>query len=380
MDGIMQYFKEMLNETTYKIILSKPKKNQNTNYRKIVIDKVSEEKYLIEKYTAKQVFHTNMIFDEAFEFVIDLIKTDFSSCNAWDEKNEYSFYIDRVGNINFSKKKHSKTAPTMRVKHNKDKKHIIEEGTIIEPLIDLGIFTAEGKIIKGMYNKFKQINRILEIINDEMEDLKGRPITVVDYGCGKSYLTYILYYYFKEIKNIDITMIGVDEKKDVIDNCNNIAKKYNYENLKFIVGDIGNYEYDGEVDIVIALHACDTATDYALFNAIRKNIKLIFAAPCCQHELFGQIKSDKYKWLIKHGVIKERFSSLITDAIRCNILEYYGYKTQLVEFVPFEHTPKNILIRAVKKRDTVSPQRLDEVKSLAAEFNLDPTLLRLINM
>ena len=227
---------------------------------------IPENKYLIEKYTKEQVFHTDMMYDEAFEFVLEIIQTDFSSCNAWDEKNEYSFYIDRIGNINYSKKKHSNTAPAMRVKHNKDKKHIIEEGTIIEPLIDLGIFTAEGKIIKGMHNKFKQINRILEIINDGVECLKGLPITVVDYGCGKSYLTYILYYYFKEIKNLDITMIGVDKKEEIINNCNNIAPKYKYENLKFIAGNVENYEYEGNVDIVIALHACDTATDYALFN------------------------------------------------------------------------------------------------------------------
>ena len=229
-----------------------------------------------------------------------------------------------------------------------------------------------------MHNKYKQINRILEIINDEVEKLNKQSITVVDYGCGKSYLTFVLYYYFKHVRNLDITMIGIDRKEEVIKNCRKIAEKYKYDKLKFIAGDIESNEYEDDVDIVIALHACDTATDYALFHALKKKADYIFVAPCCQHEICGQIKNDEYMWILRHGALKERLSALLTDAIRCNILEYFGYKTQLVEFVPFEHTPKNLLIRAVRKRNGKTPKRLEEVNRLVADYNLNPTLLKLI--
>ena len=210
--------------------------------------------------------------------------------------------------------------------------------------------TQDGKIVRTKMDKFRQINRFLEFVEDILPQLdKDRELTLLDFGCGKSYLTFAMYYYLHELKGYDIRIIGLDLKTDVILHCNELAKKYGYEKLTFLVGDIADYEGVDLVDMVVTLHACDTATDYALAKAVGWNAKVILSLPCCQHEVNKQIQSEDYSLLTRYGIIKERFSALTTDAIRANLLECCGYKTQLLEFIDFEHTPKNILIRAVRR-------------------------------
>ena len=273
-------------------------------------------------------------------------------------------------------KKSSDTRTQKDLSHNKQKKYILEEGKPVGFLIDLGVMTKEGKIVASRYDKFRQINRFLEFIEDVIPYLsKDREQTIIDFGCGKSYLTFAMYYYLKEIKGLDIRIIGLDLKKDVIMHCNLLARKYGYKKLNFYVGDIADYKDVSSVDMVVTLHACDTATDYALAKAVKWGAKVILSVPCYQHEANGQIQSDELMPVLKYGILKERMSSILTDAIRANRLEIAGYQTQILEFIDMEHTPKNLLIRGAytgKKADSRGVDNLEDM------FNLNLTLDRLM--
>ena len=263
--------------------------------------------------------------------------------------------------------------------HNRKKQYILEEGTMVPFLRDLGVMTEEGKIVRTKFDKFRQINRFLEFIEDILPQLdKGREVTILDFGCGKSYLTFAMYYYLHELKQYDIRIIGLDLKSEVIRHCNELSKKYGYEKLTFLEGDIADYEGVDRVDMVVTLHACDTATDYALAKAVGWHAKVILSVPCCQHEINGQIENDVLKPILKHGLLKERFSAIVTDALRAEYLEREGYEVQVLEFIDMEHTPKNILISAI---DTVKKGKNSKrIKDCEAFLNVEPTLGRLLGM
>jgi len=370
-----------------KMIISKPRKKDG-EYKKIVVER--KEKYFqIAKYTAKQVFHENITPEQIASVCYELTNGFFGQVNAWTSDTEYYILISKKGIPSLKSKKIKivsadacdSVASSSNTSHNRKKNYILEEGTPIPPLVDMGIFTKEGMVVKSMYDKFKQINRFIEMIDDSIREQNLTSINVIDFGCGKTYLTFILYYYFTEIKKIQANIIGLDLKKDVIQNCNTVAKKYYYTNLRFELGDINGYKAPFDVDMVITLHACDTATDYALYNAISWNARMIFSVPCCQHELNAQITPTNLSILSDYGIIKERFSALATDAIRGKLLEACGYKTQLLEFIDFAHTPKNILIRATKKAvrpRNVTEKALEKVDALCDEFNFKPTLYELL--
>lgn len=247
---------------------------------------------------------------------------------------------------------------------------------IIPPLIDLGILTKDGNIIQASYDKYKQINRFIEIIDDNIKDEKK--LKIIDFGCGKSYLTFIVYYYLTFIKKIECEIIGLDLKNDVIDFCNSLVEKYKYSNIKFLKGDIADFTDENNIDMIITLHACDTATDYALYHAIRMKCKYIFSVPCCQHEINQELSSDKFHIINKFGILKERFSAILTDSIRANILQYCGYKTQLLEFVDFENSPKNLLIRATLTNNKPNKEIKEEIDKVIEEYNISQTLYNLI--
>lgn len=363
-----------------KIVLSNVA-DKEQRIQRVQIEK-KEKHFQIAQYTDKQVFHKNVDEEELISFCIEEFGVNFLQLNAWMLRGEASLKLTKKRKLLFDIKKADNSALADEVRENNRKKnYILEEGRVIEPLIDMGIFTKEGKIVSSMYDKFKQINRFIEIIDDELKKKIITHLNIIDFGCGKSYLTFIVYYYLTEIKKIKVNMIGLDLKEDVIRKCNKAAKKYGYENLSFELGDINGYSAPFKVDMVITLHACDMATDFALYNAINWGAGYIFSVPCCQHELNAEIKSEKFSLMTRYGIIKERFSALVTDAIRGNLLEYMGYNVNLLEFVDLSHTPKNILIRAVKnpnKAENVKLRAMDDVKRMMDEFGLSQALYRMI--
>lgn len=281
---------QITGQRVYKIIVSKPS-DKSAKYRKIEIEK-KETVYQAAAYTEKQVFHEKIDPGRLCDYLSECIGTDFLQLNAWDGNSEYMLLISKKGKVTYRCKKQAEGAAKVQESHNRKKKYLLEEGTVIPPLIDMGVFTAEGKVVRTMYDKFRQINRFLEIIEDGVRDYPYDHLNIIDFGCGKSYLTFILYYYFSEVKKMNVQIIGLDLKDEVIKNCNLAAEKYGYQNLHFELGDINGYQTPFPVDMVVTLHACDTATDYALYNAVQWNAKMIFSVPCCQHELNGQIKTD----------------------------------------------------------------------------------------
>lgn len=263
--------------------------------------------------------------------------------------------------------------------HNRTKQYILQEGKPVDFLVGLGVQTPEGKITRSRYDKFRQINRYLEFMEDVLDKLPtDRTIRIIDFGCGKSYLTFAMYYYLHVLQGRDIFVTGLDLKKDVIAHCNELAKKCGYDRLQFEVGDISTYNGSDRVDMVVSLHACDTATDYAIYKAVKWGARVIMAVPCCQHEINRQITCKELQPLLKYGLIKERMSALITDAVRANLLEEQGYDTQILEFIDMEHTPKNLLIRAVKKEGVAKMGRKNSVEDTLEFLQISPTLQKLL--
>ncbi len=382
MDELKKIITTMTASSIVKMIISKPSEKTNL-YKKIVIER-KQTYFQAAKYTEKQVFHDNINTEELEVYLQETILNSYLQVNAWDMEKEHILLISKKGKITYKTKNLSNAAANVKTnteEHNRKKQYILEEGQVIPPLVDMGVFTQEGKVVKSMYDKFRQINRFIEMIDDGIKEYQKDEIHIIDFGCGKSYLTFILYYYFTEIRRMKVQMLGLDLKEDVIKKCNETAKKYGYENLHFEMGDINGFQTPFDVDMVVTLHACDTATDFALYNAISWNAKMIFSVPCCQHELNKQMQSEDLSLLTRYGIVKERFAALATDAIRANLLECCGYKTQLLEFVDFAHTPKNILIRAVRKPIVPSSAKkkyLNEVEAVMKEFYLTPTLYTLL--
>ena len=310
MEELKQYINMMCGAKISKLIISNPV-SKECQYKKIVGEKKGEC-FQLAKYTDKQVFHENISEDKLEDRLYELTFGTYKQLNGFSNDSEYIILISKKGKPSYKVKKLAGDmvkSGSGDTGHNRKKNYILSEGMNIAPLVDMGVFTKDGKVINAMYDKYKQINRFIEILNDEISHLKTKKLNVIDFGCGKSYLTFVVYYYLTEVMNIEVNMIGLDLKEEVINNCNRAAQKYGYDKLKFELGDINGYDAPFEVDMVITLHACDTATDYALYNAIQWNAKMIFSVPCCQHELNKQIKPDNLNIISRYGIIKERFSA-----------------------------------------------------------------------
>lgn len=356
------------------------KKKKDIEYSKITARPFASKKGLmwqLEKYKNNQVFHENMSENDFFSWLTEQASALFKQCCLTAEGTtvHYTLFDDKI------KRKVTGNAVTVAVQsHNKEKEYILRQGENIPALVDLGVFSSDFKIIKSKYDKYKQINRFIEIVDDAFRKLGKDSITILDFGCGKSYLTFIIYHYFTVIRGVKATVIGYDLKEDVVRHCNETAEKYGYDSLKFYVNDVTKGElFDGDVDMVITLHACDIATDFALHHAISHRVPHIFSVPCCQHEINKSIQTGgDFDILLSHGLIKERFSALLTDSIRARILEKCGYETDVIEFVDFAHSPKNLMLRCRLKKP-LTPD-LSDVKALMDKYGFTQKLYELTSM
>lgn len=386
MSDLQSLFTDCLNETLIRVILSNP--SSKDGVIKICARPVLKNKTLlfqIEEYTKTQVFHKNLTAGDAGSYLTGKLSSDTSSQtasfkNALVETQSFTanVLVSKKGTITIKKKMNaSAKQPKISLSHNRKKKYILEEGIPVPFLIDLGVMTQNGNIVNAHYDKFRQINRFLEYIEDILPSLPtGRELRILDFGCGKSYLTFAIYYYLKVLKGYPVRITGLDLKEDVIRHCNELAVKYGYDKLEFLCGDIAYYDGCSQVDMVVTLHACDTATDYALAKAVGWGAKVILSVPCCQHELNKQMKNDLLSPVLHYGILKERMAALMTDGLRAQILEANGYRTQILEFIDMAHTPKNLLIRAVYNGHCADNKA--QINELLAAFDINPTLYRLL--
>lgn len=379
MDELKKLLQENLNIDFISATLSNPRNKdaiQKVKVRPIL--KKDTLLFQLESFQNNQAFHENMEVEKACEKLLEHME-NMKQMQLDTQGCSYSVLISKKGKVTIKSKLKKGDRKKINMSHDRKKKYVLEEGIPVPFLQDLGVMTQEGKIVHAKFDKFRQINRFLEFIEDILPELdKDRELTILDFGCGKSYLTFAMYYYLHELKSYDIRIIGLDLKKDVIRHCNELSEKYGYEKLKFLEGDIADYTGVNKVDMVVTLHACDTATDYALAKAVGWDAKVILSVPCCQHELNRQIKNEVLEPILKYGLLKERMAALITDGLRAEYLEREGYTAQILEFIDMEHTPKNILIRAVKNKKKKG-QGDDAIRRCEAALRVTPTLGRLLD-
>ena len=377
MQEIKTLFEQSLNIDFITATLSNPK--EKNGIKKVKVRPILKQGVLLfqcESHQNNQVFHENYEAERAAAVLTEYM-SQFKQMQLETKKFRYTVLVSKKGKVTIQKKQQTGCVKEVDLSHNRIKKYILQEGTAVPFLQDLGVMTAEGKIVRTKFDKFRQINRFLEFIEDILPQLaEDREVTILDFGCGKSYLTFAMYYYLHELKNVDVRIIGLDLKTDVIRHCNELSEKYGYKKLKFLEGNIADYTGVDEVDMVVTLHACDTATDFALDKAVGWNAKVILSVPCCQHELNGQMKNETLGPLFKYGLIKERMAALVTDALRAEYLESCGYDAQILEFIDMEHTPKNILIRAVKTGK--KKENLGKIKTCEEFLQIQPMLGRLL--
>ncbi|HJD34915.1 MAG TPA: SAM-dependent methyltransferase [Candidatus Mediterraneibacter tabaqchaliae] len=384
MDEILRLLPEILNIDFIRGTISNPRDKEGIiKIRVRPLEKKGELYFQLESFTKTQAFHENLTAKDACRKIAGVMER-FGQMQIETVGEECTVLVSKKGKVTVRRKKRKTEARPADRSHNRKKHYILEEGVPVPFLRDLGVMTEDGKIVRTKTDKFRQINRFLEFIEDILPRLeKGRELTILDFGCGKSYLTFAMYHYLHELRGYDIRIIGLDLKKDVIDHCGKLAEKYGYDKLTFLVGDIADYDGVDRVDMVVTLHACDTATDYALAKAVGWSAEVILSVPCCQHELNAQFAArdgcaEVLAPVMDYGLLRERFAALATDGLRAKYLEREGYETQVLEFIDMEHTPKNILLRAVKtgRKDG---RAAEEIRKCIEFLGAAPTLGRLLD-
>ena len=378
-----EVLEQIVNEELVQLVLSNaadPAKGTKCKVRPV---RIKGEIFFQETmYIGTQVFHSNRRREECVDRLEELFETGFRQAAANCIGEDVTILVSRKGKETVRRRKKAQQEALDRrpeLEHNRTKQYILQDGKPVDFLVGLGVQSPDGKVSKAYYDKFRQINRYLEFIEDVCDKLPtDRTIRIIDFGCGKSYLTFAMYYYLHVLQGRDIRVTGLDLKADVIRHCNELAQKLQYTKLDFLVGDIKQYEGEDSVDMVVSLHACDTATDYALQKAVQWGAGVIMAVPCCQHELNRQIRNDLFAPVLRYGIVKERMAALLTDALRAELLEQQGYDTQILEFIDMEHTPKNLLIRAVKSSGMRSPKRAAKTEELMEFLQVHPILKDLL--
>lgn len=332
-------------------VLSDARRRGSDEARKVAVKPLmikGELVYQLEYHLEKKVLHRNLTATETATEMAVLLEEQFKQTQVYGLEADYQVFVNKDGKVRILDKPPTRQAADLS--HNRRKNYLLSDNEPNDFLIRLGVMNEKGKVLAPKYDKFRQINRFLEMVNDVADELdQGRQLNIVDFGCGKSYLTFALYHYLREQRGLAVKIIGLDLKEDVVCHCNELARDLNYEQLSFLVGDIKDYRGLDQVDMVVTLHACDTATDAALAKAVQWNAKVILSVPCCQHEINRQLHCELMRPMEKHGIIKERLSALVTDSLRGNVLEIMGYSVQMLEFIDMEHTPKNLLIRAIRR-------------------------------
>ena len=378
MNELSKLLQENLNIEFISATLSNPKKKDDV--QKVKVRPVLKKEVLyfqFESFRNNQAFHENVEEKKACEILLEYMG-NMRQMQMETQRADYTVLVSKKGKVTIKSKIKKGGKKKIDMSHDRKKKYVLEEGVPVPFLQDLGVMTQDGKIVRAKSDKFRQINRFLEFIEDVLPELpKDREVTILDFGCGKSYLTFAIYYYLHELKGYDIRIIGLDLKTDVIYACNQLAKKYGYRKLKFMEGNIADYTGFDEVDMVVTLHACDTATDFALAKAVGWKAKVILSVPCCQHEVNRQIANETLAPLFSYGLIKERMAALVTDAMRAEYLKREGYDTQILEFIDMEHTPKNILIRAIYTGN--KGKNAEAIRTCEEMLHIDPMLGRLLD-
>lgn len=387
MDKLRQLLKNYIEnqETIISATASNPRDQERIQKLRIrPVLKKGELIYQAERFVGTKVHHENLSPDALVELLVGVMEVDFRQLELDTACHKLTVLVSKKGKATVREKTKTAQEHKFDLAHNRQKQYILPQHEPIPFLVALGVQTAEGRVVQAKYDKFRQINRYLEFVRDILPALpkEGRTLKIIDFGCGKSYLTFALYYYLKIMNQYDIRVIGLDLKQDVIEDCQALAARLGYDELTFQTGDIGSYVNDtGDIDMVVTLHACDTATDHALAKAVQWNARVILSVPCCQHELNRQISCDALKPVLKYGLVRERMAALVTDAVRAELLEQYGYDTQILEFIDMEHTPKNILIRAVKKNHMkyhAGAKKHEELEQLEELLHIRPTLQKLL--
>lgn len=373
-EKLREKLNQYINVDLKEIIISNARSKENITKIKVRPVMLKNDLiYQVSSFKGKQVFHENIDAEVLADKCAKWLQNDFGQMEVHHEQGTLICLTNKKGTLTVKEKKNPATTSreicTRELSHNRKKKYILEENIPVGFLIDLGVQTPQGKIIHSAYDKFRQINRFLEFVEDVLPALEEREvIRILDFGCGKSYLTFAIYHYLHELKKKDVQIIGLDLKEDVIAHCNKLKDKYGYMNLQFLTGDIKDYTGQDEVDMVVTLHACDVATDYALYKALKWNAKVILSVPCCHHEVNRQISGEELAPMLKYGIVKDRMAALATDSLRALLLEKEGYDTQLLEFIDMTHTPKNILIRAVKRTKMISAAKQKELVKQEEDF------------